>query len=204
MDIKKGLLAGVVSASLVVPIHGFADFNDLGGFSAVAQAQINRQGNLQTQENNSELSKEERRAAVCAKLETNVEARANKFAANLKRHRSAYLNLKVRADRLVAKAEANDYDTTELAAHVQILNDKIDKFVSDYEAYVAALTEVRLQACANAGTELADSLKEARALLRVAKQSGQEAKQYFKDVIKSDIRELHAQAEAEAEAEANT
>jgi len=136
----------------------------------------------------------------CSTIETKIDEKITKFNTNQQGHVVAFGNLKTRITNLIARLDAKSIDTTKLKADQTQLNVLIEKFNTDYAAYIAKLQETQTSTCGKSSGQFRTTLKEARALLLVVKADVTAVKDYMNNTMKPDIEALRAQVAAKASA----
>jgi len=136
----------------------------------------------------------------CGAIETKIDEKITKFNTNQQGHVVAFGNLKTRITNLIARLDAKSIDTTKLKADQTQLNVLIEKFNTDYAAYIAKLQETQTSSCGKSSGQFRTTLKEARALLPVVRADIAAVKDYMNNTMKPDIVALRAQVAAKASA----
>ena len=137
--------------------------------------------------------KEKIEAAKCANIEQKIQSRISKFNAGKVRRISAFNNMKRRLTVLEVKLAAKGYDTSKLKADLAVLNSKIDKFLTDYAANNAALSETKKFACGKSEGEFRAQLLESKDLLATVHADSKDIKEYYANTVKPDLQEIKKQ-----------
>jgi hypothetical protein len=98
----------------------------------------------------------------CAVITKGVETRIKNFDSRKGSHYEQYAKIKTRLDAFITKAKAAGHDTTTLEAHLVVLNTKIQKFVTNYAAYQAALKDTKTATCGKSEGEFKTKIESAR------------------------------------------
>ncbi|MCX6765817.1 MAG: hypothetical protein NT136_02560 [Candidatus Moranbacteria bacterium] len=131
--------------------------------------------------------------ARCEKLKGKLDGRISKFEERKEKHWSAYNNLITRLEKFAERLDARGYDTTDLESDLKILKEKADKFLADYDALINKLKEDRNYVCDHTDAEVKTQIVETRNKLKAVRQDIISFKNYYKTVIRGDIREIRNQ-----------
>lgn len=142
---------------------------------------------------------EEKKEDRCEELTENIEKKISNYDNNKKTHVENYQNLQERLEKLIAKLDEKDYDTTELKSALEGLKPLVSKFASDYSTFISALKETQQYTCGASEGEFKAKVEEAHKLLKVVKEDAQAIREYYKDNVKpalEDLREQHKEKES--------
>ncbi len=130
---------------------------------------------------------------ACRNIESRITTVTTRFENNKQRHATAYNNMVNRIQKFVIKLEKKGYNVSVLKTDLITLNEKVQKFTSDYQAFVLRLNESKAYACNGTQGQFRATLKEARQLMAVVKQDSIDVKNYYQTVIRPDILDIKAQ-----------
>jgi hypothetical protein len=147
----------------------------------------NQPANIQTQTRNQVINN------VCKNLEEKIAQKINRFESNKDKHLRAYKNLVSRLSKFVVRLEERGFDTQKLAADISAVETKIQKAEGDYTAFINKLKESQSYACGKSQGEFAKRLAESRKLLKTFRDDTAEIRNYFVNIIRKDLMDLHQQ-----------
>lgn len=101
-------------------------------------------------------------SARCAVAEARLELRVTRVGAARENHAQIYSSIKSRLDTVVENATSAGYDTTDLVAARDSVQQEITTFTEKSDAYYQILTETKNLACGNSDGEFVASLADAR------------------------------------------
>ena len=145
--------------------------------------------------------KEEFTEERCAKIEEKIAERTAHFDERKGKHQKIYNNLVNRVNKFITRFKAAGLTTTTLEGYLSELQTKIDKFKTDYVAYIAKLQESKSLTCGHAEGEFRAILVDARALLKIVHADAADIRTYIRTVIFPEIRVLKAQIPEEQDEE---
>lgn len=129
----------------------------------------------------------------CDQLTQRIEERIEKFEANKDKHIEYYNNLKDRITDIVQKLSDKGYDVEELALDLQTLDSMILDYASEYVKFIDLLKATREVVCGESQGAFADAVKAARDQLRVVFAARLGIREFYKDEIREDIKDLRQQ-----------
>lgn len=131
-------------------------------------------------------------ANKCDTLKNKIDKRVNMFGNNEAAHAAVFTKLEDRLSQNITKWEGLGYDVSKLKPELKTLSDEVDKFVTDYKAFIAALKATQDVACGT-GTEFSDAMKTARAKLKIVRQDAADIRTFYLTIIRPDIIKLKQQ-----------
>lgn len=129
----------------------------------------------------------------CEKIQNKIEEKQDKFKDKKGSHLEAYNNLLDRLETLQIRLKNKGYDTVQVGKDRTELEEKIEKFSSDYDTYRELANESKSYACDKTKAELQSKLAEVKAALKTVKSDSKDIKNFYKNVIKPDILQLKKQ-----------
>lgn len=147
---------------------------------------------LQNQEERQER-REEIASQRCTILTTNIDTRITRFNNNKQRHIDRYNNINERVAKFIAQAREQGYDVAKLEADGKTLDQKVQKFASDYAAFISKLEATKSSACGESEGAFRGALQTARQQLAVVRQDSVDIRNYYQTVIRQDIQDLRNQ-----------
>jgi hypothetical protein len=126
----------------------------------------------------------------CALIQKRVEERTSNFDAREGAHKKVYDNLVSRINKFISRFETAGLDTTNLKSYLATLQEKIDKFSNDYDAYIAKLKESKNLTCGHSEGEFKGTLVDARAELKLVHDDAADIRTYVRNTILSEIKTL--------------
>jgi hypothetical protein len=132
-------------------------------------------------------------AERCNTVRQKIQNRTNQFDANKLRHANAYQNMKSRLDKFEVRLAEKGYDTTQFKADLAILDQKIQKFGTDYAAHIAKLKEAHTFSCGRPESEFRTKLAEAKELMVTVREDVLEIKDFYNTTIRPDLVAFKAQ-----------
>ncbi len=154
----------------------------------------------EAKENREEL-KEEVKERICERLEKKIDLKLARFDKNKGVHVAKYQRLKEKLERVLDKLEDKGFDVSQLEDHLPALDDLIKQYAKAYSDFIESLRFTKGYACGKSEGDFRDSLGGAREMLAKVKELRKEIRDYYKDVIREDIKDLREQASELYEAE---
>ncbi len=138
------------------------------------------------------LDPDKLKLASCTLKKTNIEKRLENFDSKKAKHVEIYTKLKDRLSEKLTSWKEAGYDTDKLESDLKELGTKINKFNTDFKAYIDKLTSTKDLAC-DTGTNYSASLKEAKNLLKTVRTDVVDIRTYYQKTIRPDIVALKQQ-----------
>lgn len=129
----------------------------------------------------------------CQNIETRIETKIAKFHNNKERHVNGYKKAAERLQNLADKLDARGYDTSQVRADYQTLNQKILKFAQDYANFIAQLEETQQHACGQSEGAFKQALAEARDALKVVREDSLDIRNFYQTVVRPHVLDLKNQ-----------
>lgn len=126
----------------------------------------------------------------CNRLTNEIEARIRRYELNHTAHVETYKGVKIRAQNIVDKLEGKGYDLAEIQTDLLTLKSYIDVFEKDYADYIAKLAEAKGFVCGQSEGQFVAKLKDARDALKKVNQDAAVIRNYYKEVLRPDIKTL--------------
>ena len=134
-----------------------------------------------------------RPALNCENLQKRIEQRIANYKNLREKHQANYDRIADRIRKLVTLFDEKGNDTAQLVADLKTLDEKIAKFASDADAAVKKLEEANDFVCGKSEGKFKSTLKEAKDLFDVARQSAKDVKDFLNTTIKDDLLALRNQ-----------
>ena len=131
--------------------------------------------------------------AQCAVINNRIDRRIDHFAARKDAHIRAYQNAVARAEKFADRFDEDGLNTTQLRADTTVLKDKVKTAGTTYASFIDTLEEAKQYNCGDSQGKFKSTMEEARTLLRTFRTQITDARTYFKDVVKVDIKALQDQ-----------
>jgi len=128
----------------------------------------------------------------CDTLKNKIDKRVNMFGNNEEAHAAVFTKLEDRLSQNITKWEEMGYDVAKLKTDLKTLSDEVDKFVTDYKAFIVALKATKDIACGT-GTEFSDAMKTARAALKLVRKDAADIRTFYLTIVRPDIIKLKQQ-----------
>ncbi|MBI5621436.1 hypothetical protein HY933_01040 [Candidatus Falkowbacteria bacterium] len=129
----------------------------------------------------------------CETLEARVDLQITRYDNNKGKHLAIYDRMKEKLAKVLERAVGAGYDVAQLQADVATWQTKIDKFKTDYAAYIDKLKATQNYACGNSQGQFLAALKDAKAALRVVHQDSIDIRLFYQQTVLADLRALKAQ-----------
>jgi chromosome segregation ATPase len=126
----------------------------------------------------------------CARIQKRIEERTSNFDEREGKHKKVYENLVNRINKFITRFETANLDTANLKSYLATLQEKIDKFSTDYAAYIAKLKESKNFTCGHSEGEFKGVLVDARAELKLVHEDAAGIRTYMRDTIIPEIKAL--------------
>lgn len=126
----------------------------------------------------------------CETIPGKFDSKKAKLDEKKEKHLNAFNNLSDKFGTLIIKLSARGYDTAELKEDQLILDEKIEKMKDDYDSFSSVMKEAKEYACKKTDAEFKTKLGEARNLLAKIKEDAGDIKEFYKDEIREDIKEV--------------
>jgi hypothetical protein len=129
----------------------------------------------------------------CARITARVQNRTSHYDQKETAHAKVYTNLVNRLNKFLTRFKTAGLDTAKLEGFLAELKTKIDKFKSDYAAYIAKLKESKSLTCGYAEGEFRAIMVDAKALLKTVHTDAAEIRTYVRTVIFPELKVLKSQ-----------
>ena len=146
-------------------------------------------------------TREQVRERVCENIEEKIDLRVARFEENKDTHVEKYNRLKERLSGILTSLQDKGYDVDELSDDLVELEELILDYAQAYSDFIDSLIFTRGFSCGESEGDFRDSLRESKELLVLVKQKRAAIRDFYKDVIRKDIKELRQQAEEIAQSE---
>ncbi len=133
------------------------------------------------------------REARCTIAEERINLRIDRFSSLRQDHVKLYQAIVERLKTLADKLDKEGYDTAKIRADYKVLNDKIAKRATDYATFISKLEATKQYACGESEGKFVDALKDSRSYMEIVQKDTQDIREYYKNTIRADIKELRAQ-----------
>lgn len=130
---------------------------------------------------------------ACSIFGDKVDIKIGNYDLRKTKHQTVYDNLKSRLINLSEKLTAKGYDTSDLKADLVVLDQKIKKFVTDYQAYVDKLKATKQYTCGESKGQYRTAFKDAKTALVAVRKDASDIRSYFVNTIKPDLIAIRAQ-----------
>lgn len=131
--------------------------------------------------------------ARCAKFKEKLETKISNIEEKQANHNNALNNLVSRFETLISRLDSKGYDVGQLKTDLNTLNDKIDNFKDDSNALAEQVKNTKEAVCDDTDTKIKTNLGETRTLVQKVRSDVKEIRTFYKNEIRSDIRELRNQ-----------
>lgn len=203
---KKQFLVGLALALIAVmamPAGAFAHGNrggddrgsDRSWFRGQIQSWVNARGDF----DGNKWSFVKPAERTCNMLEAKIDKKIAHYDENRTRYVNTFARLETRLADFEAKAEAEGINTDDLEAQLVVLGDKVDAFGVEYAQYIDALREARTHACDTDREAFKAELEVAKTQLLEARAAGLDAKAYYWNTVRVEVKDIKAELAAEAE-----
>jgi len=135
----------------------------------------------------------------CEKIKEKIANRNEFFEKNKERQLNAYNNLSDRLNKFAEKLKLKGYDVSDLEADLKVLNEKIQKFSADQDAYIGELNGVKDYLCEKTDAESKTKMDELRASLKQVRQDAKDIREYYRNTIKPDLQAIKKQTPVSTE-----
>lgn len=130
----------------------------------------------------------------CNGVKTRLAAKYQSYESGKQLHTQAYDNLLTRLNRFSANIKAKGYNTDTLDADIATLTAKINEFKTLTATSYLLMQQTAEGACTTQGADaIKSSLAQIRNRVRLAHQKAADIRDYYRSVIKEDLKELKLQ-----------
>ncbi len=185
---KKALLLSlflfsVLSFSTVYAHEGFDHYSDL------TSPKTNREGTAAAlKEKRAEMG-----ANRCEGLEQKIDNRIEEFNNNKARHIEAYTQMVIKITNAIKTLEDKGYDVSKLREDLQTLNTLVMDYKDLFTEFIDLLVEARQYPCGESEGKFKEALQVAFAKLKEVHAKRVEIREFYKNTIRPDIKELREQ-----------
>jgi|GEM_PF-1986980 len=130
---------------------------------------------------------------TCKNIDKLIDKRLANFEEKETNHYENYIKLKDRLSEKITRWKNLGYNVSDLEDDLKNLEEKIDKFYTDYNAFRNKLEELKNFTCASTVEDYKTKLAEAKALLKPIKADAAEIRKYYQTTIRPDILALKNQ-----------
>lgn len=131
--------------------------------------------------------------ARCPILESKIQVKVGNFDNNKVKHLVVYGQVKERISALADRLSAQGVDVTALKAYLAVFDQKIQKFSSDYAAYIATLKESQDFVCGKSEGQFRAKWKEAKAALAQVHKDAVDIRTYYAQTLKPELNRIRNQ-----------
>ena len=140
-----------------------------------------------------QAKQEEMQAQKCARIQERVSERTGKVNDVKEKHMSVYKNMVNRISKFIERLSGQGYDVSKIEADLVVLNEKIQKFSTDYSAQTMKLGETKQFACDRSDDEFKSKLTEVRKMSELVRADAMEIRKYMQETVRVDIQALRKQ-----------
>ncbi len=140
----------------------------------------------------------ERRERVCAAFSERAQQKLQHFADYRGVHVEKYEKLIARLEGLSTKLAAKGYDVTDLKAHLGELSVLVEKYQMVFDEFIASLNYTKGFGCTDKDADFRENMALSKAKLAELKAVRTEIRDFYKDMIRADVKALRIQAEKNA------
>ncbi len=127
---------------------------------------------------------------ACANWKTKLETIQARHGNNVKRDEAVFSNIMQKISDLIIRLEANGVNVSKLKADAGLLQQKINKFVSDKDIYFSKLVYISKMACNPDDNNFKAELKSMRSALQAVHKDIIDIRNFYQTVIRKDILDL--------------
>ncbi len=131
--------------------------------------------------------------ARCAKFKEKLEEKIDSISEKSEQHKNSYGGLVSRFETFINRLEDKGYDTKQLETDLATLKEKVDKFKSDFQILAEQVESTQGKVCDDADAKIKTNLGETRVLVQKVRKDAQEIRSYYRNEIRSDIKDLKNQ-----------
>jgi hypothetical protein len=132
----------------------------------------------------------------CQTIQNRFDVQVARYTNNTEKHTARYERMLTRLEALVVRLQTADIDTTGLEASIAVLEGKVDQFVSDANAFIAALGLAQETACDDSETNLLGQVVETRSLLQILREDVLDIRNYWQQTLRPLITSLVEQLDS--------
>jgi hypothetical protein len=182
----------------------FAQFpNAVNDYASDEAKEVRRKSDELIQEKlDRQKEREERRLQRCDDVKTRVQNKLDALDAKRIKHVGHHGTFKARLQEIVNKLNDKGYDTADLQEHIRVLEGMIDEYAAIYADLVALLRNLLGISCDgdSVGQGHRDVAAQLRALRKELIAKRHEIREYYRTVIREDIKSLrHQEVDNDAE-----
>lgn len=122
-----------------------------------------------------------------------IDQRIDQYNKTKEAHLMKYKNMQEHFLAMADRLDKKGLDTTKLRADGKILDEKIQKASSDYQAFIQKLEDAKAFPCGTSGGAFKTAMEAARAQLKVFHLDVAEIRSFFKTVIRPDLQALRTE-----------
>lgn len=132
----------------------------------------------------------ENREKRCEVIESRVAEKITKYEENKSRNIGWYKEFTDKLTTAAKKLEDKGLDVNKLREDLKEFDKMVDEYVSLYEDFIASLKNSQQYACGESEGAFKDAVKDAIAKHKLAVQKRKEIFEFYKNVVREDIRAL--------------
>jgi len=126
----------------------------------------------------------------CGNIKAKLDEKSDFFAQKREGHMAAFNNLKSRLDTLINRLDDNGYDTAQIKADREVLDEKIDDFSEDYEKFKDKISSFKGSVCDDDSDKIKENSGELRTLMQEIKKDAKDIHDYYENELRDDIKEV--------------
>lgn len=131
---------------------------------------------------------------ICERMDQRIEAKIAAFGENRDAHVNKYLRVKERLTTISEEMAALGLDVSKLNEDLEIFSGMIDEYIAEYKEFIDLLRVAAGIDCVNAQSEFKEALQQARVQMMAVQDKRRELLEFYREVLREDIKELREQA----------
>lgn len=147
----------------------------------------------QAKQDELKAQREERLDQKCAMIQERVSKRITNYDTNKEKHMTVYDNMKERISKFADKLSGDGYDVSKIKTDLTTLDEKIQKFSTDYASQVAKLNTLKDLACGHSDGEFKAGIADARTMMKTVHADAMDIRKYMQETVRPDIQALKKQ-----------
>lgn len=147
-------------------------------------------------ENPKKAMRQERVENRCKAIANKIDAQINRFTISKEKKEAQYKRIEGRIRERLEKAKSKGVDTSKLESDIAMLDTKIEKLKTDFDALIAKLNNVKQINCINQKQPFKSAVQLIREQLKIVRQDRQDILNFYKTTIKPDLKTMHDQLQA--------
>lgn len=197
---KKSLLVSLVAASMAMSGVAFAQDETVtqnpdwqARQEKREEVRAGKKTAIEDRKEERQQKREETREQRCARIQERITERASNFEDRKEKHFSVYSNMTDRISKFIEKLSDQGYDVSKIKADLAVLEEKIQKFSTDYAAQAAKVGETKNLVCGNSDGEFKNGLVQSRTMLKAVHDDAADIRKYMLTTVRPDIQALRQQ-----------